>query len=50
MSDLRSIINICKAIMNTPIYLSGYSITLFNVLCFSFVAGVLLWFLYKIFG
>lgn len=49
MADLYKVINVCKSIMNIPINLSGYNITLFQVVCWSFVAGICLYFIYSLF-
>ena len=48
MSIFKTIFGICSSIMDIKLYLLGYSVTLFNVLCYVLVGSILLYFLFRV--
>lgn len=48
MNYIQSIIYFCSSIMNTRLYLCGYSITLWQVTIFGFVVFVIGTFIFKL--
>lgn len=49
MYIFRIIFNLCLDIMKIRVYLLGFSVSLFNVFVFTFVASILLYVLFSLF-